>query len=485
MKKKKQIIKYKNYTSIKKDQTLITLIFGFAFFVLALLSSFRISGILSFVLFTIYLIIYSLQHKRLLMKYMLLLFGIVFYFIGNAICVFFKVYLVELGTTTYYNGSLSAFAFIYWVYLTLLSIFDWKLAPLCYKKSTQFNYKISKSLSLNSICVKYGRYFIFLLGLFMWISVFRNPAFLLNYNRFKYAMSNLPEFLYKIRTIPILLAPIVVVSVIEDNGLRTFKARLFNIFIVYLPYVLFALWIGNKFGIFWQLFYSLAIAFTIYINLEKIKNISLIKYVVTSMLGLCLLILIFYIARGNGIDAIIEKLFRRFSAQGEIWWAIFSDNGNKIKGISGFVDEINDIAISITTKGAVKQYGVYKIMKLYGDPSYISNYLAIDMRFSAMGFELSYCFWGLLSFLIFPLVTIPIYVFIINFYINSVVRKDFIEAFCLLRILIVYDTGVCQGDWYRFTSKLDILIISLLIFSILVKEKNKHFAIEKTNSNYT
>ncbi len=475
MNKQEKVVKYKNYTSIKRNQVLITLMFGFAFLVLALLNTFKLSGILSFILFTIYLIIYCLQYKRLLMKYMFLLFGIVFYFIGNAICVFFEVYLVELGTTTYYNGSLSVFVFCYWIYLTLLSVFDWKFAPLCYKSSTQINYKFSGSLSLNGFWTKYGRPFVFILGLLMLISVFQSPAFLLNYNRFEYAKNNMSGFLYKIRTIPILLVPIIVASVIEDNKLRSAKSRILNIFVVYLPYILFALWIGNKFGIFWQLFYSLAIAFTIYINVEGIKNITLIRYVAVSTLGLSLLMLVFYIVRGNGIDAIIEKLFRRFSAQGEIWWTIFSDKENKIKGISGFIDEINDIIISITTKGRVKQYGVYKIMKLYGAPTYIERYFAIDMRFSAMGFELSYCFWGILSFLIFPLITVPPYVLIVNFYINAVVRKDFIEAFALLRVLFVYDCGVCQGDWYRFASKLDILIILLLLFSILVRRRDKYF----------
>ena len=118
-------------------------------------------------------------------------------------------------------------------------------------------------------------------------------------------------------------------------------------------------------------------------------------------------------------------------------------------------------------------------MKLYGEPSYIRHYFDIDMRFSAMGFELSYCFLGVLSFLIFPLVTIPIYVFIVNFYINSVSNEDFIKAFALFRILTVYDAGTCQGDWYRFTSFLDLLVISLLLFSILVKERNRYFGVEK------
>lgn len=317
----------------------------------------------------------------------------------------------------------------------------------------------------------------------MFLSVCQNPAFLLDYNRFEYSTNYLSGFLYKIRTIPILLAPIVVVSVLEDKKLKSIKSKLISIFVTYLPYIFFALWIGNKFGIFWQLFYSLAIPFTIYVNLEKIKNISLIKYVLTGLLSLFLLIIVFYIARGNDLDAIVEKLLRRFSAQGEIWWTVFSDNNSRIKGISGFIDEIKDIIVSIKTEGEIKQYGVYKIMKLYGTPSYVSHYLNIDMRFSAMGFELSYCFWGLLSFIIFPLVTIPVYVFIVNFYVNSVSNKDFIGAFALLRILIVYDSGVCQGDWYRFTSTLDVLIISLLLFSILIKRRGKHFGFRERKIN--
>lgn len=483
MNRERKILSYNNYTPIKKNQASISLVFGILFLVLAVLNNFKICGFLSFVLFIIYLVIYSFQHKRLLIKYMFLLFGIVFYFIGNSICVFFQVYLIELDVTTHYNGSLSVFVFCYWLYLTLLSIIDSKLAKVCYRNSIQVNYRVSKSLSLNKFCVNYGRQFVFMLSMLMFLSVYRNPAFLLDYNRFEYSTNYLSGFLYKIRTIPILLAPIVVVSVLEDRRLKDIKSKIINIFVTYLPYIFFALWIGNKFGIFWQLFYSLAIPFTIYVNLEKIKNISLIKYVVVGLLSLFLLIIVFYIVRGNDLNAIVEKLLRRFSAQGEIWWKVFPDDISKAKGISGFIDEINDIIVSIKTKGEIKQYGVYKIMKLYGAPSYIKHYLDIDMRFSAMGFELSYCFLGILSFIIFPLVTIPIYVFIVNFYVNAVSGKDFIGAFALLRILIVYDSGVCQGDWYRFTSALDILIIILLLFSILVKRRCKHFEFMERNIN--
>lgn len=277
MNKNIKAVKYRNYNLIKRDQASLELIFGFAFFVLAVLNRYKICGILSFVLFTFYLIIYSLYHKRILMKYMFLLFGIVFYFVGNAICVFFKVYLVELGVTTYYNGSLSVFAFCYWIYLTLLSILDFKLAPLCYKNFNSANYKISKTLTLNGICIKYGRQIVFILSLILFIFVLQKPAFLNDYNRFEYAKRSLPGLLFKVRTIPILLAPIVVVSVLEDKKLKNIKQKIINILLIYFPYMLFALWIGNKFGIFWQLFYSIAIPFSIYTNLERIKNMSLIS----------------------------------------------------------------------------------------------------------------------------------------------------------------------------------------------------------------
>lgn len=475
--KKGYIVKFRNYTPIRRTSTVITLFFGFAFLFLAILNNFMLCGFLSFVLFPVYLIVYSLQHKRLLMKYMFLLFGIVFYFIGNAICVFFKVYLVELGVTTHYNGSLSVLVFYYWIYLSLLSFFDFKLSPLCYKKTVHIDYKISNIFSLNTIIIKYGRALVFIISLVMLIFVFRSPAFLSDVNRFEYAKKYLPVFLYKIRTVPILLSPIIIVSILKDKKSKNIKRKIFSIFVTYFPYILFSLWIGNKFGIFWQLFYSIALPLTIYINFEKVNGMSLFKYIISGILVLFLIVLVFYIVRGHGFNAILEKLFRRFSAQGEIWWTVFSDK--KVSGISGLIDEIDDIITSITTRGDIKQYGVYKIMKLYGEPSYIRHYFDIDMRFSAMGFELSYCFLGVLSFLIFPLVTIPIYVFIVNFYINSVSNEDFIKAFALFRILTVYDAGTCQGDWYRFTSFLDLLVISLLLFSILVKERNRYFGVEK------
>jgi len=61
MSRGRKIIKYNNYTTIKKDQALTALLFGVLFLLLALLNSFKICGFLSFILFIVYLIIYSLH----------------------------------------------------------------------------------------------------------------------------------------------------------------------------------------------------------------------------------------------------------------------------------------------------------------------------------------------------------------------------------------------------------------------------------------
>ena len=171
MKKGMQITKYRNYRPLNRNDFIIEILFGVVFLLLAFLNRFKTCGMISFWLFLFYFIIYIIRNKRILMKYMFLFFGIVFYFMGNSICIFSKTYLVELGITSFYNGSLSVLVFSYWIYLNLLAILDWKLAPLCYRNQTIINYKISDALSLNYICIKYGRQLIFILSVFMFMSV--------------------------------------------------------------------------------------------------------------------------------------------------------------------------------------------------------------------------------------------------------------------------------------------------------------------------
>ena len=448
------------------NEILIYYTAGFILLVLCFLRDNIIAGYISMLVFFLFFISFAFKHKQLIIKHLAIFFGLLYYAIGNIICDFTKIYLVELGVLSRYVGSFSLLAFLFWIEIVSLSYIDKAVSKIIYKRDMFVSYKIN-NLSLNKLLMKCSSYLIFVLGFALFLTVVSRPSFLMNVNRFAYAKKYLPPYIDKMKSIPILFVPFVynIIIVKKSVALRTGMRKLL---LIYLPFILFAFWIGNKFGIFLQLLLALLIPCVYRLDFDKIDSRKYFKSAFKMSLVFLAIFFGYWFLRGNSFSEILIKIAIRTSQQGELWWRVVEAGDWTGKHFNEFGDEVSSILTSIITRGDVKEYGVYRLMKLYGNELYLQHYFDIDMRLSAQGFELCFYYLGLSAFIIFPLLSNFIYSLITNLYIKSVNSGSF-SAIYYLRAMFLFQSAICQGDWYRFTSILDLLLMVLCIFDVILR----------------
>lgn len=452
------------------NATSIQLIAGFLLFGLAVLRELRVAGLVSAFVLVAYWLYYSYINTKYVIKYIFLFISMASYAVGSIMCDYGSVYQVEIGTTTRYVGSFCLLAPLFWVTTYSIQFLDEILRKIIYR-DVKYNYLIGMT-SLTCTIKKYAMFFVFAIGVLFFLLVVNKPSFALNINRFAYA-SLMPKWLYKMRTIPILLVPIVFFSVSDIRNGQTVRI-VRRIIATYVPFCLFAFWIGDKNGIFITLIVAFVIPLAEIIDYSKIKFRLLVKIGITTIGGLAIILILFWKLRGIDYSQMFAKFSTRVSQQGELWWAVVNNGEWKEMRLDAFEDELVNIFKSFATAGIEKTYGVYRLMEMYGNKSYLKHYYEIDMRLSAMGFELMFYFFGVIAYIIYPLFTNFCYALITNLYSNALYNRS-LSAVVYLRIFIVLQTALMQGDWYRFGSKLDLFLIAFLIFDSMAR-KSSHKA---------
>ena len=448
-------------------------IFGLLLLVLAFFRSYKIAGILSaLVLFTFW-IYFAYLNIRLVLKYVYIFIAMGAYATGNLMCEYIPVYLVELGTDSKYVGSFSLLALLYWISSISLRHID-SVVERKINKRKRYNYK-SSAISLTKVLKKLSLSVVFVIGFVYWLIVFRKPSFLLEINRFGYA-SLMPNWLYKIRTIPILFSPIVYLAVM-DNGKGNRSKKMRKIIITFLPFTLFSFWIGNKYGIFINLLVAFLIPLAGRIDYSRIRFKAILHTGLCVVCALTFILIMYWHLRGNNFLQIGVKFTTRLSQQGELWWAVVDKQDWLGSHFTDIDQELTSVARSFITSGREKTYGVYRLMNIYGNHSYLKRYYDVDMRLSAQGFELYFYYLGIFAYVLFPLITNFIYALITNLYANAVHTRS-LSAIVYLRMLIVIQTALAQGDWYRLTSSLDLMLIMFLLYDIVLR---RYYRIRKEN----
>ena len=441
----------------------VYLLCGPILFLLCLVRDIPLSGILAIIIFAISFMSFAIDNKQLIVKHLFIFFSTLFYSMGNILCEFGHIYLVEIGVYSDYCGSFNLLAFLYWiVFFTLKPIDSWICRYIWRKQS--YNYQFNNR-SINGNLEKLSPLLIFFISLLLFLRVAGTPSFALDVNRFAYAKYYIPHYIDKLKSVPILLAPLVYNAVLVRRGYRSVIKTL----VIYVPFVLFAFWIGNKFGLFLQLLLALLIPAVNHFDFSKFKVSNMLSVILCISFVFGGILFAFWHLRGYSLQEMINKIMIRIAQQGEIWWAEVIKGDYRYGHFSELDNEISAILTSITTKGKIKEYGIYKLMVLYGNSSYLQHYFDIDMRMSAQGFELAFYYFGYFSFVLFPIFSNFIYCLITNLYINAVNNRSLAAIPCLRGVILI-QSSICQGDWYRFTSVLDIMLIVFWLFDILIRK---------------
>lgn len=442
------------------------------------------AGYLSFIVFSLFLAFFILKNIKLTVKYFFIFVNIIAYSIGNMLCDFTNIYLVELGKTSSYAGAFCLLALFFWAQVLAIKFCDQVVAGNIIKERNRTYYYVGNGSSISSLVRRVILLVIFVISFGFWLMVIRRPAFLLGINRFTYSKYYMPSVLNKIRTIPILLGAIACTAYMQNEESK-YKITIRMLLFAYLPFIMFAFWIGNKYGIFVQLIAAFIIPLSTRIDFnaigeEIINKKRIIKIAFLIVVLLLVLLFCFWWLRGNSLVQIYFKLTNRITQGGELWWTVVKNDDWRGQHFSEFGQELSSIWRSIITKGTEKRYGVYRLMSIYGNSSYLDYYNDIDMRLAAKGFELSFYYFGILTFAIFPILYALLFAFAINLYIRAVKEGTF-SSIVYLRMLFLLQSATEQGDWYRFLSNLDIMLYVCLAFDYLLKISGKRRTLVKSH----
>lgn len=461
------------------------LLFGVMFLILCVLNSLKISGILSCVLIVIYIYCsISKWRETVFLKYMFITFSIAFSTLGTLICEYGNMWVGEIGKIPYYNGSLSVQIFYYWLLANSIILFDnyWEKAT----QKGEIKLKITDRLTSNSM-IKIAPIFVFIFNLALFLVVFRTPFFIVGAeNRFVYQTLYLSRTVNLLKLLPSLFNAILIIPIVQDslNGKIRIKHLFKRLIFPNVPYFLFMVWTGNKFGSYWELLCVILIPIFSIIDLKKINIGKLIRIALLVISVLIGILFLFYNLNGMDFKESSETIFMRFGCQGDLWWSAYDSVSKNGIRPNEFEKELSYIVDSIATEGASRTYGVFHLMNLFAVKSVVERYLLMGIRFSACGIELPYYCFGFLSLPIVAFIFGNLHALFVNIYINAVKEKRIIGCIAAFRLVSVTQSAISQGDWYGYTSLIPLFCLGVIIITyfIPVKKFNGRKDYRRSNS---
>ena len=439
------------------------ILFLMVFLLCVLYSSFKATAVIAAIGIVLYFLNLFVVDSVFVWKYVPMFFSNAYYLLGVFFCDMMPVYLSELDATTHYTGAFQSLVLYNWFFFSFLRIIDYYVSMCITRRRVSVR---AGGVNLTKLVNRYGGPLIFMLGLVMFLPIARRPAFAFGVTRFRYAKYYMPSILTKLTSVPTYLCPLVLCPLIQKYGMPMGK-KLKKIAFIFIPYLAFLIWSGNKFGKLWTVFYSIAIPMVFAYSKNRIRGKDLMLPIGLGVVMICS-VLGYHMMRGNSLSGAIEKLAWRTSAQGELWWGIFDLKKGIGLEIEKSLEEIKAIIESIITRGAVRHQGVYRLMEMLGDPKTVQNYLNLSVRYSSGGFELPYYYFSYFSFIILPLLICPLYALLTNRYISSILRGEFVSAIAALELLITFKSAAGQGDWYGFVSIESLFFIGLLVVTSLI-----------------
>lgn len=439
---------------------------GIILFVLCIFRGIQITSFLSMIVFIVFIInSVVIEKDRFLLKYIYKTVGILTFILGVFVCDSIPLWLGEIRETTFYSGAFNLIAFYFWLFLTILRLMDYRMSKMIWQKK-KCTVRLG-SFNLTNFLFRNGRVIIFVFGMCLFASVATHPIFGESFvNRFEYSQQYVSRLLNVVRGYPILLSVLVIAPMVNKDKV-TLGEIVKNIIVPYIPYILFLIWTGNKFGAFWELIYYLIIPFLAFTSISRRTIKTIVKYTLIIVIALTALLIGYYILNGMNISLAMYTIGERIACQGELWWKTIAivDDGSYRIGEMG--NEINNIIQSIATEGQSHHYGVYNLMRILGNPAVVTAYESINTRFSASGIELPFYFIRYFSFIVVPLLTCPFLSWFTNEYISAVKDRRFFAAISSAKLLQLTVAAFSQGDFYAFTSTTSILFMMIFIISVL------------------
>ncbi len=449
---------------VGKNTFRIDMISLMVFIICIIFHNIPVFSVISVLVFFSYWFVILKYTSVFFIKYFYILFVATSAVLSCTVIEFSTFYLNELRINARYTGSLPLFAMSYWILFKVILIIELKYGVKIKTSNLAYENKtVDKVMTIATICV---------LACIMlcFIYVLPHPAFLYHLERAAYARYyGVTGILKHIETeIPRLMV-FPYIHIISSKGN---KRRLGIICVI--TAALYYVWIGNKFGMFFQMFYMFLIILSDYIKIHTSRT-KLKKIIICIGISFMVILLVALGIQSITYSGSIWIYFtRRIAAQGQLWWRIFDlFNGNELH-ILEFGDEIISFfnAPGDVYDNIGSAYGIYKMMYVSLPSGIVDSYLRAGYRYTEGGFAAMLYYFGYIGPVIYAVLMAVFFSVCINKLSTAVNRRQYLRIFIYVRFLLM---GTTSFSMFIFTPFLS--LSSIIIYCYLVMTHNRSMKI--------
>jgi len=385
-----------------------------------------------------------------LMRYPFICFTAVTNLMGVVIIEFTQYYLNELGIYSFYQNSLALISYSWYLFLTTLYILD-HIYPdniICNK-----NIKIK----INKKSIEFKRlllYFFLILLISISVRVIPRPYFTENVDRFLYSVYFFNDIDRTVLRILNYMVPIIIIFVKDKSKMGIFA---------FLLYVITRFFMGEKFG----LFFNILCYFAIFISSSlKFNKKIIMKYGMRFFLALSLLISVVFVHRillyNASLQDNLSYIIRRTSQNGQLWWAYYDQAINKKFSFQELNEEISQ---NFTLKYDIKySAGIYKVMYKTTPSNIFYSKLENKSRYANSTFASILYYFGVPGILIFSIIAAIFYWLLTHYIIYAFKNSLLFDLIICGRLFSVANTVLTQSDFHLLFSYQTIVSMLSLIF---------------------
>lgn len=429
------------------------LLFGFALLFPCFASELMVSGAISAALFALYGICMLFRDPTFTAKYLYAFYVAYAAVFGVFACEYGSAYLSELRAYAEYFGSLPLITLAQWLFLAVLYAYDrGSTVSLNNKQKVKLSSRQGKWLKLLLIAGSF-------LQLLLLARVITHPAFLTGMDRFQYESAYLGGIWTQLQSLLLYVLPVAALYMVN------FDKRIPLAFISL--YVIYALWTGNKFGIFVMAGYCILLVFFPTLDsLHREKKVNIASKIFGVVLAVLLLMSLSQtITYGQSFQEFLSYLVSRIAQQGQIWWGLYDRVQSSGIHPDEFSSEIASWGNSIF--GSVQNYdvGIYKAMQIV-NPVDFNAKIATGSRYTEAGFAMSLYYFGIIGPLFYAAVFALAMGLSVNWFIFAASRNWIIESAILFRLfqkLCAARTMFLMDELLSLETMLSLLVLLLVL----------------------
>ena len=368
------------------------------------------------------------------------------------------------GKAGEHYGSFCPYIFGWLAFFMAISVFEHIKNIKYTKEDRDRNDLFSINYSSNSIRnIKIISSILIMVELLCFSQVATKPYFILGIDRYAYNRGVLPGIVGSL--LPLLFACIPIPLMIRKNDKKFAIAYL-------LLLSLTEIWVGEKFTGLIIIIYFVTISLNPKTIQDDIRK-KLRKYIIGLLIVVSGLLIFVYAQQsviGNG-NNFARYLIDRVDAQGELWWLTYAGDHKNGTHFNEIYDEIKVLIYQPT--GEMQQYyfGIYKLMKRFMNPSWVSYSLALNIR-ATESTRATFFYYGKYVGLFCGQVILAIIIcFIVNRCIENCNKLRWLKAVLYMYILRSLLTAFVMSDFQLLTQKRILLVYLGLIFLELYKPK--------------